>query len=78
LISLPHLLWLPRFNLGVEKLLRSLNIEVEDIANKARYLGAPMSTSALLKITATFAVRKNKKSKLPITTANSAMSLIQR
>jgi hypothetical protein len=67
-ISLPHLLWLPKFNLGVEKWLRSLNIEVEDIAIKARYLGAPMSLSALLKITATFAVRKDKKNKLAITT----------
>jgi hypothetical protein len=44
-IFLPHLLWLPKSNLGVEKWLRSLNIEVEDIAIKARYLGAPMSIS---------------------------------
>jgi hypothetical protein len=53
-ISLPHLLWLPKCNLGVEKWLRSLNIEAEDIVIKARYLGAPVSISALLKITATF------------------------
>jgi hypothetical protein len=56
-------MWFKKFNLAVETWLRSLKIEVVDVDIKARYLGAALSISALLKITAVFAVRKAKKLK---------------